>query len=197
MLGLLTYFWDLCSTGTEYSGSCELEFDGAIDACASRFRRESAAFNVFAVRQSHLIGELRKAGATVLVLNDFAHVHRVEHALAGCYATHLAGRGTAGGWPTSHGRTPQSNVSGVAHELARRDIVRYLSARAARIAALLAQSPLGRSLRVVYRTSSPAADRYLRGSAAIDVPVLLPHVAVDISAASAEYGHDIYLSSTR
>ena len=120
----------------------------------------------------------------MLVLNDFAHVYEVEQALAGCYATHLAGRSTAGVLP--------SNASGVAHELARRDIVRYLSARAARIAALLAQSPLGRSLRVVYRTSSPAADRYLRGGAAIDVPVPLPHVAVDISAASAEYGHDIY-----
>lgn len=50
--------------------------------------------------------------------------------------------------------------------------------------------------RVVYRTSSPAAERWLRGSAAVDTPAPLRLPAVDIGARgeAVEHGHDMYLA---
>ena len=86
----------------------------------------------------------------MLVLNDFAHVHNVELALSQCYAKHL------------RHDAPEHNASELARDLARRDMVRYLTERAVRMATLLANAPLSSAPRVVYRTSSPAAERWLR-----------------------------------
>ena len=180
---IYTYFWDLCSE-REGGHSCHIEFDGAIEACATSFRLNPATFTVFPIRQAHLISELRAAHPTMLVLNDFAHVHNVELALSQCYAKHL------------RHDAPEHNASELARDLARRDMVRYLTERAVRMATLLANAPLSSAPRVVYRTSSPAAERWLLGSAAVDTPAPLRLPAVDIGARgeAVEHGHDMYLA---
>ena len=133
--------------------------------CASRVRREPTAFGLDVTYFDAL--EQTLENATVVVVNQFAHLFKFVSTLATCY------------------RDVAALAPDHAMATARRDVGRFWAAQTAALASALRRIPA----RVFYRTSPPAADVLRANGPVCPADVLGAGAA---RAAGWEYGHDLY-----